>query len=72
MGGTIIRSRLAETGIMSQFGIQGVMAEREIIMILAASNIATKIMDAVNKAHGVRSEANGIVCALPVERAFKV
>ncbi|MBO5729652.1 MAG: hypothetical protein J6R67_00445 [Treponema sp.] len=72
MGGTIIRSRLAETGIMSQFGIQDVMAEREIIMILAASNIATKIMDAVNKAHGVRSDANGIVCALPVERAFKV
>ena len=72
MGGTIIRSRLTEAGIMAQFGIQDVMEEREIIMILAASNIATKIMDAVNKEHGVRSEANGIVCALPVERAFKV
>lgn len=72
MGGTIIRSRLTEAGIMAQFGIQDVTEEREIIMILAASNIATNIMDAVNKAHGVRSEANGIVCALPVERAFKV
>lgn len=72
MGGTIIRSRLTEAGIMAQFGIQDVMEEREIVMILAASNIATKIMDAVNKEHGVRSEANGIVCALPVERAFKV
>ena len=72
MGGTIIRSRLTEAGIMAQFGLQDVTEEREIIMILAASNIATNIMDAVNKAHGVRSEANGIVCALPVERAFKV
>ena len=57
---------------MAQFGIQDVTEEREIIMILAASNIATNIMDAVNKEHGIRSEANGIVCALPVERAFKV
>ena len=72
MGGTIIRSRLADGGMMGHFGIQDAMEEREIIMILAASNIATKIMDAVNKEHGVRSEANGIVCALPVERAFKV
>ena len=48
------------------------MEEREIIMILAASNIATQIMDAVNKEHGIRSEANGIIFALPVERAFKV
>ncbi|MBO7174347.1 MAG: hypothetical protein J6V57_01190 [Spirochaetaceae bacterium] len=72
MGGTIIRSRLTEAGIMAQFGIQDVTEEREIIMILAASNIATNIMDAVNKEHGIRSEANGIVCALPVERAFKV
>ena len=72
MGGTIIRSRLTEAGIMAQFGIQDVMEEREIIMILAASNIATNIMDAVNKEHGIRSEANGIIFALPVERAFKV
>ena len=72
MGGTIIRSRLADGGMMGHFGIQDVMEEREIIMILAASNIATQIMDAVNKEHGVRSDAKGIVCALPVERAFKV
>ena len=72
MGGTIIRSRLTEAGIMAQFGIQEVMEEREIIMILAASNIATNIMDAVNKEHGIRSEANGIIFAMPVERAFKV
>ena len=72
MGGTIIRSRLTEAGIMAQFGIHDIMEEREIIMILAASNIATQIMDAVNKEHGIRSEANGIIFALPVERAFKV
>lgn len=72
MGGTIIRSRLADGGMMGHFGIQDVMEEREILMILAPSNIATQIMDAVNKEHGVRSDAKGIVCALPVERAFKV
>ncbi len=72
MGGTIFRARLAEGGMMGHFGIQDVMEEREVIMILAASNIATQIMDAVNKEHGVRSDAKGIVCALPVERAFKV
>lgn len=72
MGGTIIRSRLADGGMMGHFGIQDVMEEREILMILAPSNIATQIMDAVNKEHGVRSDAKGIVCALPVERAIKV
>lgn len=72
MGGTIIRSRLADGGMMGHFGIQDVMEEREIIMILAASTIAPQIMDAVNREHGVRSKAKGIVCALPVERAFKV
>ncbi len=72
MGGTIIRARLADGGMMGHFGIQDAMEEREIIMILAPSNTATQIMDAVNKEHGVRSDAKGIVCALPVERAFKV
>ena len=72
MGGTIIRARLTDGGMMGHFGIQDVMEEREILMILAPSNIATQIMDAVNKEHGVRSDAKGIVCALPVERAIKV
>ena len=30
------------------------------------------ILNAVNSQYGLRSKAQGIVCAIPVERAFKI
>ena len=72
MGGTVMRARLADSGIMEQLGEQAVHQEREIIMIFAPSATAPSIMESVNREHGIMSEANGMVLSLPVEKAFKI
>ena len=72
MGGTVMRARLSESSMMEQLGESEVQQEREIITIFAPAGTAAKIMDEVNKAHGVMSDANGIVMALPVDKAYKI
>jgi hypothetical protein len=72
MGGTVMRARLSESSMMEQLGDAEVQQEREIITIFAPAGTATKIMDEVNRAHGVMSDANGIVMALPVDKAYKI
>ena len=71
-GGTVLRARLVDSGIMEQLGEKAVQEEREIITIFAPAGTATKILDDVNREHGIMSEANGIVLSLPVEKAFKI
>ncbi len=71
-GGTIIRARLfheEKTALALGMNLQG---EREIVIILAPTATRDAIMDEVNRECGLRTEAQGIVCSLPVERAIKV
>ena len=72
MGGTVMRARLSESSMMEQLGEAQVQQEREIITIFAPAGTATKIMDEVNRNHGVLSDANGVVMALPVDKAYKI
>ena len=72
MGGTVMRGRLSESSIMEKLGEAQVQQEREIITIFAPAGTAVKIMDEVNRNHGVMSEANGIVMSLPVDKAYKI
>lgn len=72
MGGTVLRARLADSGMMEQLGENAVHQEREIITIFAPSSTAAQIMEAVNREHGALSEANGMVFALPVDKAYKI
>jgi hypothetical protein len=72
MGGTVMRARLADSGIMEQLGEKAVHQEREIIMIFAPSATAPAIMESVNREHGIMTDANGMVLSLPVEKAFKI
>lgn len=71
-GGTIIRGRLAGTERLEQFDDIQVEEEREIISILAPLSSCKEIMDSVNIEFGISSKAKGIICALPVEKAFKI
>lgn len=68
---SVIRARLTNPE-MEQFGDVDVQEEKEIVTILASSSISGKIMEDVNREWGLRSEAKGMVCALPVDSAFKV
>lgn len=72
MGGTVMRAHLSESSMIEQFGESAVQPEREIITIFAPLGTAVKIMEDVNREHGVMSEANGIVMAIPVDKAYKI
>ncbi len=71
-GGTIIKGRLADAEHLIELGQMEASEEREIICILAPSAVSHKIMDDVNKSFGISSEANGILCAVPTEKAYKI
>lgn len=72
MGGTVLRARLLDSGVMEQLSNAAVHSEREIIAIFAPAGTATHIMEDVNRIHGVLSDANGVVVALPVDKAYKI
>lgn len=71
-GGTVIRGRLADVERIQQFVQKEIDEEREIILIMAPAKITGQIMDDVNAKFGMRTEANGILCALPIEKAYKI
>lgn len=72
MGGTVMRARLAGTERLENAVSANIQEEKEIITILAPSGTASDIMNAVNSEHGMKSEAHGMVMALPVDKALKI
>lgn len=71
-GGTVIRARLAGTERLENAASVDIQEEKEIITILAPSGVASEIINAVNREHGMKSAAHGMVMALPVEKALKI
>ena len=73
-GGTILRARLAGEEKLQQFDAPDTAPdeEKEIIMILASATDAARIMSEVNREHGLKTPAKGLVWAVPVERALKI
>lgn len=72
MGGTVIRGRLAETDRLKELANIDIEEEREILLIMAPAAITNTIMDEVNKSFGLKTEARGIMCSVPVEKAYKI
>ena len=72
MGGTVLRARLVDGGVMEQLAPQTVHQQREILTIFAHATVAANIMDDINRIHGALSDANGIVMAVPVDKAYKI
>ena len=71
-GGTVIKGRLADIEQFAEFAKTEVDSERELLFILAPLKVAGQIMEEVNSQFGISSEANGIIFALPTEKAFKI
>ncbi len=71
-GGTVIRGRMLGAELLKQIDDNDVQEEKEIITILSPSVISGEIMNAVNQEFGLRTDAKGIVCAVPVEKALKI
>ena len=71
-GGTVIKGRLADGEQFAEFVNTEVSGEREILFVLAPTKVGGQIMTDVNKEFGLTSPANGIIFALPTEKAFKI
>ena len=66
-GGTVLHSRRVGAEETLAFWGISVQAEKEIVTILCRQEEQTAVMRAVAEACGMRSEAQGIVLAVPVE-----
>lgn len=71
-GGTVIRGRLAEAEKLKEMAQIDIEEEREIIFILAPARVSNQIMEDVNREFGLKTGARGIMCAIPVEKAYKI
>lgn len=71
-GGTVIKGRLADVEQFAEYIDSKVDGEREMLCILAPSKASKQIMEDVNREFGLTSSANGIIFALPTEKAFKI
>lgn len=71
-GGTVIKGRLADIELVSELENITIDEEREILVILAPLKTSKQIMEDVNREFGITSKANGIITAIPTEKAYKI
>lgn len=71
-GGTVLKGRLVDPELFAELPNATVEGEREMLCILAPAKASKQIMEEVNRSFGVSSPANGILFALPAEKAFKI
>lgn len=71
-GGTVIKARLAEAQIVEAFANTKLDEEKEIIAILTPDSVRNQILESVNSQFGLKSEAQGVVLSLPVDKVFKI
>ena len=71
-GGTVIKGRLADAEQFTDLVTTEIDGEREILCILAPQKASKQIMEDVNREFGLSSPANGILFAVPTEKAFKI
>lgn len=71
-GGTVIKGRLADIEQFSDIMKGEVDDEREILCILAPLEASKQIMEDVNREFGINSVANGMIFAVPTEKAYKI
>ena len=71
-GGTVIKARLAEAQEIEAYANQKLEEEKEIVTILAPNSIRNQILEDVNREYGLKSDAQGTVLSVPVDKVFKI
>ena len=71
-GGTVIKARLADAQIVEAYANEILNEEKEIVTILAPDSVRNQILESVNKEFGLKSEAQGTVLSIPVDKVFKI
>lgn len=71
-GGTVIKARLAEAHEIEAYANEKLNEEKEIVTILAPDSVRNQILEDVNAEFGLKSEAQGTVFSVPVDKVFKI
>lgn len=71
-GGTIIHARWAGSKSAEEFYGITLQQEKEIIAILSPAEQRKEIMEAINRTHGLKTEARGSVCSLAIEDVVRL
>lgn len=71
-GGTVIKARLAEAQMLEAYADTTLNEEKEIVSILAPNSIRNQILEDVNREFGLKTEAQGVVLSVPVDKVFKI
>lgn len=71
-GGTVIRARWAGSGGSQKFAGITIQTEKEILAIVAPEKDKQKIMDEINRNHGMKSPAQGMLISVPAEHTVRL
>lgn len=71
-GGTVLRARWAGGKAIEQFYGIMIQEEKEIIAIVASAERRNAILEAINKNHGLRSDAHGMICSVPLDKVARI
>ena len=71
-GGTVVKARLSGREELEQAYEVELKAEREIVAIVVPTDLRGPIMEAINAEHGLRSEAQAVLCSLPIEQIVRL
>ena len=71
-GGTVVRARSTGNEKSEQFIGITLMQEQEILLILSKHENKRAIMEALNETVGLKTEANGVIFSLPVDRTVGI
>jgi len=71
-GGTIVRARWAGEKESEHFYGINVQTEKEIIAIVAPTKNRNAIMETINMKHGLKTDANAMICSLGIEHMIRI
>lgn len=71
-GGTVIRARWVGAGEIEKFIGITLQAEKEILAIVATSKERGKIMEEINRIHGLKSSPQAVVISLPIDHTARL
>ena len=71
-GGTVIRARWTGAEEVEKFVGITIQAEKEVLAIVSTHRERSRIMEAIEKAHGLRTDAQATVFSLPIENTARL
>ena len=71
-GGTVIRARWTGADEAQKLAGLGLQAEKEVLAIVAPARERNVIMEEIDRVHGLRTDAQGMVISLPIEQTARL